>query len=125
MRTDGDFVIFVLQARSTIGQEKKWFSPNYDTFGTPPDFTASGDCWQTLGIHGTFDEEKGLDALRLMNREHPEYDWKLMERRLSQHHREIATMAAKNPGVKSPYYTMSGTAEDKECSRRARAVNKG
>jgi hypothetical protein len=126
MRCDADLIIFVLQGRSTEAKGKRdWFSPSYDHFGHPPGFNASGECWQKTGIHGTFDEDEGLAALRVFNREHVEYDWRLIRMHVVQEHIEVARFNAKKPGQKSPSTNPYPTKEDEEVYRRARAVAAG
>ncbi len=107
IRIDGKFTIFVLQGRKTKSKTDTWFSPSFDSFGTPSDFSASGDCWQKLGIHGTFEEEAGLSALARFAKAYPEYDWRLMKLDLSQTHTEFASMSARRPGkaYDKPYLT--------------------
>lgn len=85
MRTDGDFVIYVLYTRETTS----WFQPSYDHYGTPKGFSASDDCWQRTGVFGTFDKQTGIDAVSEMLGKHPGQDWKLCERKISHHHRDI------------------------------------
>lgn len=98
LRIDGDFIIYVLGCRTTEKNSDKWFSPSYDSFGTPPGFTASDECWQTTGIHGTFDEAQAFTALQLFAKAYPEYDWRMEEVKISQRRSKIAEMSAKKPG---------------------------
>lgn len=98
LRIDGEFTIYVLKGRATEHRSNKWFSPSYDSFGTPPGFTASDECWQATGIHGTFDESQAFSALKLFAKAYPEQDWRMEEVKISQQHTQIALMTAKNPG---------------------------
>lgn len=120
MRHDGEIVVFVLQGRSTEKKEKnEWFSPSFDHFGHPPGFKASDPCWQQTGIFGTFDEDEGLAALKVFNREHVEYDWRLMRLHVIQEHTEVACFQARTPGKKSPDSSLE---YDSVARKRARAV---
>lgn len=128
MRIDGDYTVYVLQGRSKQPEREEkqgWFGPSYDHFGHPPGFSASDLCWQKLGIHATFDYQQGLQALTLFNELHVEYDWRLMELKLSQHHKEVAMFAAREPGKESPHTNSYPELSDYEVGRRARAVHKG
>ena len=117
MRSDGDVVLFKLEAKL----DKDWFSANYDHFGSPAGFTASDDGWQKTGIFGTFDEEEGMRALLVMSKQHVEYSWRLMRLKLSQHHFEVATMAARKPGGPRIDWRTNNT----EMRRRVTAIQKG
>jgi len=121
MRCDGEFTIYVLEARYTTGKDKKWFRASLDSFGTPPGFSASGECWQKTGIHGTFDEAQGVDAAMVMAREHVEFDWRLMRLEVSQHHHDVVTFSAKKPGAQAP----DGYPVTKEMRARYDAIHKG
>jgi hypothetical protein len=122
MRNDGEVTVYVLQFRNQgTKSDQRWRGANLDHFGHPPGFKASSDCWQRTGLDGTFDEEQGFEGLKLMSREHVEYDWRLMRLEISQHHYEVASMSAIKPGTnvtaQSPDY--------EEVCRRAIAVEKG
>jgi hypothetical protein len=90
IRVDGDFTIYVLKAQGK--KDDKWFSPNFDHFGSPKGFTASDDCWQKLGIMGTFDKMVGFAAIHEMHTAHPTHSWKLCELSMSQFHRDLAIL---------------------------------
>jgi hypothetical protein len=98
LRIDGYFTIYVLKGRNTEKKSEKWFSPSYDSFGTPPGFCASDECWQKTGVHGTFDEAQAFAALQLFAKAYPENDWRMEEVKISQHRSQIASMSAKKPG---------------------------
>lgn len=98
LRIDGDFTIYVLGCRITDKKSNKWFSPSFDSFGTPPGFTASDECWQKTGVHGTFNEAQAFAALQLFAKAYPEDDWRMEEVKISQHHSPIATKLATKPG---------------------------
>lgn len=126
IRSDGNITCYVLECRSNApGYENRWFLAGLDHFGTPPGFSASGPCWQKTGIHGTFDEEEGFSALRVMSSQHIEYDWRLMKLEISQKHSEVATIQAKTPGAAPPSTHSYPTAEDEELRRRIRIIHNG
>ena len=60
LRVDGEFTIYKLQCK-----KDDWFNPNYHYFGVPKGFDPSGNCWQQLGINGTFDKAEGLEHFLL------------------------------------------------------------
>lgn len=73
LRNDGKYTIFVIQhEQPEKGKESTWVYSNLDVFGYPEGFSASDDCWQKTGIHGTFDAEQameGLSELRKKNKD--------------------------------------------------------
>lgn len=65
MRTDGDFRIYLIDHWSERSQ--KWMDGS-GRYGHPEGFDACGECWQTTGIHGTFDLQQALDGAAELQR---------------------------------------------------------
>lgn len=82
IRRDGEYTIFVLERRWP--KSDRWHLPSLDFFGTPPGFSASGDTWQMLGVHGVQTLEEGRTALAWMRNKHPKNDWRLTRLTVSQ-----------------------------------------
>lgn len=68
LRCDGEYRIFTLQYWSE--DEHKWADAGLDHFGHPEGFTASGECWQRTGVHGTFDEEEAIAGAAQLQKRH-------------------------------------------------------
>lgn len=78
MRNDGDVTVFQIEHKS----EARWYGTSFDYFGTPHEaFSASGQCWQETGIHGTYDAEIAEIALMRISRTWPETAFRLVRRR--------------------------------------------
>lgn len=91
MRNDGLWTFFQIQHLQTDGA---WMQSSFDYFGTPPfndgdvdrhlKFSASGDCWQQTGQHGTYDQEYAEMCLRAMQKKHTETTFRLVLQVVSQ-----------------------------------------
>lgn len=111
LRNDGDFDIYVLQHK--YQKKGKWthsgeggsfaanisarYRHNYNDsnqyIGSKypfDEFTASGDCWQWLGIHGTFKSEAAICFLQEIARHNPLHSFRIVKVRLVQHTEQIA-----------------------------------
>lgn len=64
---DGNYNIYKIQHLQSDGE---WVGSSFDAFGTPKGFNASGDCWQTTGVHGTFDKDEAIDGAFWLTRKH-------------------------------------------------------
>jgi len=58
-------------------------------------FSASGDCWQQTGIHGTFELQVGMEALQYMAKKFPERRWRLVKYECSRKTTPVATIRRK------------------------------
>ena len=65
LRRDGDYRIYLLEHWSEENQRWSTGGP----YGHPPGFTASGQCWQETGVHGTYDLEQALDGAASLQKE--------------------------------------------------------
>ena len=57
MRRDGEYTIYLIEGWDEEAQGWERQMPSQ-----PEGFDACGDCWQTTGIHGTFDYDQALDG---------------------------------------------------------------
>ncbi len=78
LRNDGKYEVYVIEAKG----EGDWFQYNMDfcalTDDQPyKDFSASGECWQSTGVHGTFDVRHALKMFNLMTKAKPEYQFRV------------------------------------------------
>lgn len=56
------------------------------------DFTASGDCWQQHGLHGSFDESRAMRLAELLSKYNPDYRFRVVEHRVMQKRTELASL---------------------------------
>jgi hypothetical protein len=104
LRSDGEFVVYVIKHRKD-GQD--WMLSSLDNFEFAGavwqdsggwnyprrEFSASADCWQKTGITGTFNRDAALAALTAISEANPDYEFGIFEVKLSQQSRAIGTMA--------------------------------
>jgi len=55
-------------------------------------FASTGEVWQLLGVHGTFDLEAGKKMLELVAKYNPEHSFRLVLVQFSQKTREIESV---------------------------------
>ena len=68
LRNDGKYVIYIIQHKQ---KDCRWVQSSFDAFGTPDiAFSASGDCWQQTGVHGTFNLSIAEHALAMIRMKH-------------------------------------------------------
>ena len=96
LRTDGKWEIYVLQHRykhegewmltgldgllANVPKTVRWVNPHgHDGKQHEPfqAFSASGACWQKLGIHGTFNYATGQKMLNLIAKYNPAHTYRL------------------------------------------------
>ncbi len=82
LRCDGSFLIYKIQ--HDYHEDGEWTYSNFDTFGTPPGFSASSECWQKTGIHGTFDKIVARDGLFWIRHKNPGTKFRLVSVVISQ-----------------------------------------
>ena len=59
--------------------DKTWSYSNFDTLGYPSDaFNTLGDCWQKLGVFGTFNFTHVEPALEVMSRKNPGVEFRVV-----------------------------------------------
>lgn len=104
LRNDGKYEIYMIQHLAEVGAfghtKSEWHFSNFDHFGTPvctgvcadKGFSASGDCWQETGIHGTFDMEIGLQGLRWIADKHRGIKFRLVKLTLTRQTETISSM---------------------------------
>lgn len=90
---DGTFVFFIIVTRTKDYRRGQWFQASLDHFGSPPGFSASGDCWQQIGERGTFDEDEAKAGLLWMAKKHPKNEWGLQRVEATQNCEVILTHA--------------------------------
>jgi hypothetical protein len=93
VRNDGDYVVYIIKHRCNT--DHSWAKSNMDRFSFAGDeeFGASGACWQSTSINGTFDRAKALAALTAIAEAYPDYEFGIFEVKISQHSRPIGTMS--------------------------------
>ena len=64
MRRDGEYTIYLIEEWDEKHQRWERCSPRH-----PKGFDSCGECWQTTGIHGTFDYDQALDGAGALQRE--------------------------------------------------------
>lgn len=87
MRQDGTYTMYLIQHFSPKGfgqREGVWCYSSLDHFGTPKGFSASGDCWQQTGYHGTYREAEGMRGLFWIAKRNPGTQFRLVKVILSQ-----------------------------------------
>ena len=75
LRTDGKYEIYILEF--SVKGENKWHTLSFDAAWVSPElyktkkeiwktFSACGQCWQEIGIHGTYDVEIAIKLYVLL-----------------------------------------------------------
>jgi hypothetical protein len=104
LRNDGKYKIYMIRHLAEVGafgrDKSEWHFSNFDHFGTPIGFSASGDCWQETGIHGTFDLETGLEGLRWIADKHRGTKFRLVKLTLTRQTETISSMRLPGNGLR-------------------------
>jgi hypothetical protein len=83
LREDGTVTIYKIMTRTDNYSNGKWFEASLDHFGYPEGFSASDECWQATGHHGTYFERQGKDGLYWLHNKHPDKDFQLVQQVIS------------------------------------------
>ena len=99
LRNDGKYEIFVIEFASKEYHPDKWHPINWDCLWVKAEhmtpakqknfeaFSASGQCWQETGVHGTYDIEDALSVylmLKMHSIKKDEYIFRVMKKSIWQ-----------------------------------------
>jgi len=94
MRNDGTVTYYAIEV--FLDRSNKWANANLDHFGCPKDFTASGECWQQTGFHGTFDRNVGLSAVQEIAGRNHGHSFRLIRRTMVRETTVVSTSNSRN-----------------------------
>ena len=92
MRQDGTYTIYVIETMVPNYRDGEWFRASLDHFGYPPGFTASGQCWQETGEHGTYSLDEAIEGLTWIANRHPGDYFRVVQEVISKKTTEISTL---------------------------------
>ena len=81
LRKDGDYVIYIAERRLN----NDWIGVAHDLYGCPVGFSASGNCWQETGVHGTYDLQAAKKGIRELASKNPDVGFRVVKVTISQH----------------------------------------
>ena len=81
IRTDGSYIFYVIEHHT---DNDRWEKSNFDHFGYPKGFEAHNECWQRIGIIGTFDMKIARYGLFWMADRHPGIRFRLSRIEITQ-----------------------------------------